>query len=361
MSLGDFLHDVGNLASILTDNGDAGAFTYHDYGDLIYDIARRTWIALYIYNPGYLGRQLKQQNMQIQDQYGLRTKLVRSQQKKNQIKQSVKAAKKGGNKKLDWKKELGRTIMEAAGLGSLGKSIFGPRPHAEVQQENEFISIVGGTAWVQDVSYSFQQQMTPLFHTGAQTYTNMSLPFFQGSVTFRKLYYIQLINEDGSNKLPENWDLVFGDYFGAPNPFVRGLFIKAIDDSDAKLISQAITDYTNQFGGGLLGVVKKVVKGLVGRVMSALDQVFPVSKVLKGIGYLFDGSWEAELESLMGNIPRGEIYIGKPLGYSMATQAGHPFAFETVSIAVEKMLPPPRINKGPLYRNKLLHEIMQFI
>jgi hypothetical protein len=358
MGLGDFLSDVNNAISILTDNGDANAFTYHDWGDLVYDISRRMWVAFYLYVPGQMAKQQALQRKKQID-YNLENKLKDVQQKRQQLNNTLDQFKTNPDQAL--KSVVTNAVTGVVNKMLTGRGGFVTAITGDSLADDSYIKLAGGAAWVQDVSFSYQQQIVPVYHTGAQRYTNMSLPFFNGVVTYRKLYYINIIDEDGNNRLPDNWDMLLRDYFSAPNPFVRGVFVKAIDDSDAKLIAQAIADYQSQFGGGFLGVLKGIVKGLISRVMAIVDKVFPVSKLVKFAAQWFDGSWEAQLEAALGSVPRGEIYIGKPAGYSLTTAAGSPLAFESLNIVVDKIIPPPKIDRGPLYRDKLLHEIVRFL
>jgi len=330
-----FLKDVGSFFSTISDNG--SGITYPDFADFILDAAARFQIAFLVYNPGVL-QQVKEPKIEGEEKA---SKTV----KKLSFKQAAKMA---------LKTALGQSLPSAI------TSTLGGKPKG-AEQVQPYLGVYGTGMFYQSAQFSFAQDTRPAYHIGRPGYRLVSYPNYHGTVTYQKLYYMRLTDADGNPLLPENFDLMLTDYWRKPNAFALGIFIKAFNDADMKLLSQIIDDFNSMHGGGLMGFAKRVIKGVIGRIKAIVDRVFPVFNMAEKVISLFDGTLEAQLEATLGKIPRGEAYIGKPIGYSFSTSAGTPFGYESFTVQVQKILPPPKPERRKLYYNDTLHMIKQFI
>jgi len=332
--VGDFVSDVSHFFSATSDNG--SGITYPDFADFILDAAARFQIAFLVYKPGAL-QQVKEPK-------------VDGEEKADKV-----------VKKLSLK-EAAEIALKTAIKGNLPGVLAGHFGGGQRQQQGKnYLGLYGAGMFYQSAQFSFAQDVRPTYHVGRPGYRLVSYPNFRGTVTYQKLYYMRLTDADGNPLLPENFDLLLTDYWSQPNAFALGIFIKAFNDSDMKLLSQIIDEFNSMHGGGLLGFAKRVVKGIVGRIKAIVDRVFPIFNMAEKLMDIFDGTLEAQMEAMLQKVPRGEAYIGKPIGYTFSTHAGSPFGYETFTVEVQKILPPPKPKQEKLYQNDTLHMIKQFI
>jgi len=334
--VGDFLGDLGSFFSAISDNG--SGITYPDYADLILDAAARFQIAFLVYKPGALA-QVKEPKIDGEENASKVTK-------KLTLKQAAE---------IGLRTALGQTLPSSVA------AVLGRKKKSSRQQESPYAGVYGTGMFYQSAQFSFAQDVRPAYHTGRPGYRLVSYPNVRGTVTYQKLYYMRLTDADGNPLLPENFDLMLSDYWSNPNAFALGIFIKAFNDSDMKLLSQIIDEFNSMHGGGLLGFAKRLIKGIVGRIKAIVDRVFPIFNIAEKVMDIFDGTLEAQLEATLKKVPRGEAYIGKPIGYSFATHTGSPLGYESLTVEVQKVLPPPKPEKRKLYDNDLIHTIKEFI